>query len=129
MNFVSVKTSGKKRLKVNIPFDKAFVNNLTIGDEGIFLFEYDVSSVQTSLPTNVTRAFFAITPTSDNLFASAVLLVDIGDEYSTKLLNTYGDEFSSIDCEVSFTEGEYKRLLLFLLSEVIERIPTKYALS
>ena len=120
MNFISIKTNGKERLKCFAPFDKAFIENLTLTDGGLFIFDYNMNDIQTGLPENITQALFVITPTDDNLFASAILYLNGDSVYTDKLLNIYGNDFSNIDCEVIFTKEELKKLTLFLLSKVVQ---------
>lgn len=120
MKFLSTRLNGKKRLKLSAPFDKAFVRNLTLSDEGSYLFDYNVADIQTKFPVNITSAYFAVTPTDDNIFASAVLYLDDENCFNNKFIGGYCDDYLGLDCEVEFVGDESKKLILYLLSEAVK---------
>jgi len=118
MNFKSTRSVDGKRFRGSAPFDRSFIKNLSVADDGALLFDYDLRDTLSGFPADVSHAYFAVTATDDNLLACATLHVEGDDTYVDEVIENYGDPLCGISCEVELAAEESKRILLFLLSEI-----------
>jgi len=120
MKFVSERTYNGKRLECTAPLDVCFIKKLELDYDNMFTFRYMLRDFQSQFPINVSWAAFVLKVTKDNLFAWATVYLDGDNSYIRKFLDTYGNNYGDMSCEVEFSEEEKKKLLLHILLNQIK---------
>ena len=109
MKLVSEQIINGKRISANARLDTVFIRDTHI-DDGVILFDYDISEIQTRFPFVICGILFIAKLSSTNLYLSCVLSLDAEDK---TILSYAADGY--LECKVELSAAEEKELLLFFV--------------
>ncbi|MCL2798006.1 MAG: hypothetical protein FWD58_08145 [Firmicutes bacterium] len=109
MKLVSEQLINGKRFAANARLDTVFIRDTRI-DDGIILFDYYITEIQTRFPFVICGILFIAKLSSTNLYLSCVLSLDTEDE---TILSYAADGY--LEYKIELSAAEEKELLLFLV--------------